>query len=380
MKWWAVMFFSVFLTVMCCLRAGAENEDDFTEVSARSAILLCRNNGRVIFEKNPDEKLGMASTTKIMTTLIALEQAKAEDKEVTFSKEMIAEGSSMYLKEGYRLRLSDLAAGMMSVSGNDAANAAAFAVSGSKESFGKLMNSKAEQIGMRNTHFVTPSGLDDDEHYSTARDMAKLMDYAMSNEAFAELTAKKNVRVDFMKPENMSVTYGNHNKLLSLYEYCNGGKTGFTTKSGRCLVSSAEKEGVKLIAVTLNAPDDWNDHIKMYEYGFSRLSAVSNADDGYCLNIDVVGGKADFVRLIPVRGVNYVKSPDSKGRLTRRVIIDKFLYAPLEKGQAVGTAQYFLDGEKICEIPLVTASAVEALEKKKGIMQNIFDFFAGIFR
>ncbi len=374
------MFFSVFLTVMCCLRAGAENEDDFTEVSARSAILLCRNNGRVIFEKNPDEKLGMASTTKIMTTLIALEQAKAEDKEVTFSKEMIAEGSSMYLKEGYRLRLSDLAAGMMSVSGNDAANAAAFAVSGSKESFGKLMNSKAEQIGMRNTHFVTPSGLDDDEHYSTARDMAKLMDYAMSNEAFAELTSKKNVRVDFIKPENMSVTYGNHNKLLSLYEYCNGGKTGFTTKSGRCLVSSAEKEGVKLIAVTLNAPDDWNDHIKMYEYGFSRLSAVSNADDGYCLNIDVVGGKADFVRLIPVRGVNYVKSPDSKGRLTRRVIIDKFLYAPLEKGQAVGTAQYFLDGEKICEIPLVTASAVEALEKKKGIMQNIFDFFAGIFR
>ena len=374
------MFFTIFLAVMCCIRAGAENDADFTEVSARSAILVCRNNGRVIFEKNPDEKLGMASTTKIMTALIALEQAKAEDKEVTFKMNMAAEGSSMYLKDGYRLRLSDLAAGMMSVSGNDAANAAAFAVAGSKENFGKRMNSRAEQIGMKNTHFVTPSGLDDDGHYSTARDMAKLMDYAMNNEAFAELTAKKNVMVDFISPEKMSVSYRNHNKLLSLYEYCNGGKTGFTTKSGRCLVSSAEKEGVRLVAVTLNAPDDWNDHIKMYEYGFSKLSAVENADDGYCLNIDVAGGKADSVKLIPVKGVDYVKSSDSKGRLTRRVIADRFLYAPLEKGQAVGTAQYFLDGEKICEIPLVTDSAVDALESKKSIIQNIFDFFAGIFR
>ena len=130
MKWWTVMFFTIFLAVMCCIRAGAENDADFTEVSARSAILVCRNNGRVIFEKNPDEKLGMASTTKIMTALIALEQAKAEDKEVTFKMNMAAEGSSMYLKDGYRLRLSDLAAGMMSVSGNDAANAAAFAVAG----------------------------------------------------------------------------------------------------------------------------------------------------------------------------------------------------------------------------------------------------------
>lgn len=172
--------------------------------------------------------MSMASTTKIMTTLITLEHAQANNKEVTFNKNMVAEGSSMYLKEGYKLRLSDLATGMMTVSGNDAANASAISISGSVEEFSKLMNDKAKQIGMSSTHFVTPSGLDDDNHYSTAVDMAHLMNYAMSNNDFAQLTAKKNVKVDYISPKDMSITYGNHNRLLSLYQYCNGGKTGFT--------------------------------------------------------------------------------------------------------------------------------------------------------
>ncbi len=379
LKWLSVIMSVIFLMIMCCFSVGAESDAQALSVSAQSAVLLCVNNDSIVFEKNSTDKMSMASTTKILTTLIALEHAQADDKEVTFNKSMIAEGSSMYLKEGYKLRLSDLATGMMTVSGNDAANAAAISISGSIEKFAEVMNDKAQQIGMKSSHFVTPSGLDDENHYSTALDMAHLMAYAMTNSDFAELTAQKTAKVDFINPSDMSITYGNHNKLLSLYEYCNGGKTGYTKKSGRCLVTSAEKDGVKLIAVTLNAPDDWNDHINMYNYGFSKLTAVNNADEDYQFNADVVGGTKNSVTVKPVHSVDYVKETDSNSKITRKVIIDSFLYAPLEKGQIVGTVQYFLDDKKLCEVPLITASQVEYKEVKKGFFESISEFLDNIF-
>ena len=381
LKWWVIAFvvISLFVVFMSCFAVSAKADSEALGVSAQSAVLYCVNNDSVLFEKNSTEKMSMASTTKILTTLITLEQSQAEDKEVTFTKEMIAEGSSMYLKEGYKLHLSGLATGMMTVSGNDAANAAAISISGSTEEFAKVMNSKAQQIGMTSSNFVTPSGLDDENHYSTALDMAHLMAYAMSNNDFAELTAKKNARVDFISPKDMSITYSNHNKLLSLYEYCNGGKTGFTKKSGRCLVTSAEKDGVKLIAVTLNAPDDWNDHINMYNYGFSKVTAVTDFDKDYTLKADVVGGMANSVTVKPVKSIDYVKPSESNSEVTRKVIIDSFLYAPLEKGEVVGTAQYYLDNELLCEVPLVTTTNVEYKTVDKGFWGSIADFFKNLF-
>lgn len=381
LKWWITAFVVVFLFVgfMSCFAVSAKADSEALGVSAQSAVLYCVNNDTVLFEKNSNTKMSMASTTKILTTLITLEQAQAEDKEVTFTKEMIAEGSSMYLKEGYKLHLSDLATGMMTVSGNDAANAAAISISGSTEDFAKVMNDKAEQIGMTSSNFVTPSGLDDENHYSTALDMAHLMAYAMSNSSFAELTAKKNAQVNFISPESMSITYSNHNKLLSLYEYCNGGKTGYTKKSGRCLVTSAEKDGVKLIAVTLNAPNDWNDHINMYNYGFSKVTAVTDVDKDYSIQADVVGGTANSVTVKPVKTIDYVKPANSNSEVTRKVIIDSFLYAPLEKGEVVGTAQYYLDNKLLCEIPLVTTTNVEYKKVDKGFWESITDFFKNLF-
>lgn len=381
LKWWITAFVVVFLFVgfMSCFAVSAKADSEALGVSAQSAVLYCVNNDTVLFEKNSNTKMSMASTTKILTTLITLEQAQAEDKEVTFTKEMIAEGSSMYLKEGYKLHLSDLATGMMTVSGNDAANAAAISISGSTEDFAKVMNDKAEQIGMTSSNFVTPSGLDDENHYSTALDMAHLMAYAMSNSSFAELTAKKNAQVNFISPESMSITYSNHNKLLSLYEYCNGGKTGYTKKSGRCLVTSAEKDGVKLIAVTLNAPNDWNDHINMYNYGFSKVTAVTDVDKDYSIQADVVGGTANSVTVKPVKTIDYVKPANSNSEVTRKVIIDSFLYAPLEKGEVVGTAQYYLDNKLLCEVPLVTTTNVEYKTVDKGFWESISDFFKNLF-
>lgn len=381
LKYWITIFVVIFLFIifMSCFSVSARADSETIGVSAQSAVLYCVNNDTVLFEKNSNEKMSMASTTKILTTLIALEHSQAEDKEVTFTKEMIAEGSSMYLKEGYKLHLSDLATGMMTVSGNDAANAVAISISGSIEEFAKVMNNKAQQIGMTSSSFVTPSGLDDENHYSTALDMARLMAYAMSNNRFAELTAKKNARVDFISPKDMSITYGNHNRLLSLYEYCNGGKTGFTKKSGRCLVTSAEKDGVKLIAVTLNAPDDWNDHINMYNYGFSKITAVTDVDKDYTINTNVVGGTKNSVAVKPVKAIDYVKPADSNSEVTRKVIIDSFLYAPIEKGEVVGTAQYYLDNKLLCEVPLVTTTNVEYKTVEKGFFESIAEFFKNIF-
>lgn len=381
LKWWLPVTACVALIFAVCFSAAADSNDKTgVSVSARCAVLYCANNNSVVFEKNAYKKMSMASTTKIMTSLIALENAQANDKEVVFTKEMIAEGSSMYLKEGYRLRLSDLAVGMMTVSGNDAANAAAVSIAGSVDEFSKLMNEKAEQIGMNSTNFVTPSGLDDDNHYSTAYDMALLMNYALSNSSFAELTAKKTAEVTFIQPKDMTISYRNHNRLLSLYQYCTGGKTGFTKKSGRCLVTSAEKDGVCLIAVTLNAPDDWNDHINMYSYGFSRLTAVKNADKNFSFKADVVGGMTDTVEVRPAAAVDYVKQTDSDDGISRRVIINSFLYAPLEKGQVVGRAEYYSEGKTVCTIPLITEKAVDYKEKEKSFFENIFDWFAGVFK
>lgn len=182
-----------------------------------------------------------ASTTKIMTSLITLEEAASCNSEVTFKQEMVAEGSSMYLKVGEKVRLSDLASGMMMASGNDAANAAAYTISGSPEKFSQRMNEKAKQIGMTNTNFVTPSGLDDDNHYSSAKDMALLMSYALENDDFANLTAKKSVTVEFLEPKSKKTAYANHNRLLSLYPYCTGGKQAIQRRQGGALFPLPKK-------------------------------------------------------------------------------------------------------------------------------------------
>ena len=171
----------------------------------------------------------------------------------------------MYLKVGEKVRLSDLAVGMMMQSGNDAANAAAIAIAGSTDAFADLMNEKAREIGMENTHFVTPSGLDDEAHYSTARDMAKLMAYALKNDRFSEITAQTSADGAFYHAREQACTYPNHNRLLSLYEGCIGGKTGYTMTAGRCLVTAAKRGGMTLIAVTLDDRDDWDDHTALYD-------------------------------------------------------------------------------------------------------------------
>lgn len=312
------------------------------DISAEAAVLYCPQNRELIYAENENLRMRPASTTKIMTALLALEYAEKNDKKVRFTEEMTAEGSSMYLKIGEVLRLSDLAKGLLMCSGNDAANAVAIAVAGSQEKFARLMNRRAAKIGMKHTHFVTPSGLDDENHYTTASDMALLMAEALKNRAFKKLTREKSAQVDFIKPSSKRAAYSNHNRLLSLYRYCIGGKTGYTTAAGRCLVTAAEKDGLRLIAVTLNDRNDWNDHIKLYDKGFKSRRFAKLDDSELLLDIDAVGGDTDKITAgcAEISGL-VLKKGD---RLRRVIYAENFLYSPVEPGASVGKIVYTVNG------------------------------------
>lgn len=336
----------------------------FTDVkamgtSAEAHILIDADTGVILSENNKDKKLKMASTTKIMTSLIALEYAAKSNKVVTFTDKMQAEGSSMYLEAGDRLRLTDLAAGMMMASGNDAANAVALSIAESMEDFALIMNKRGRELGMTNTNFVTPSGLDDPEHYSTAYDLALLMSEAMNNQSFLSITSSREITVEFDYPEDKVRTYENHNRLLKLYKHCTGGKTGFTKAAGRCLVTSAEQKGVRLVAVTLNAPDDWNDHIALYEYGFSLYTDVPVNESKSEFLVAVAGGVNGFVTATTDEAVTLRVPANRIKDIKREVFLPGFVFAPVSKDSTLGEITYTLDGKLLSKVFIKAACDVE---------------------
>lgn len=327
------------------------------DVSAKAAVVICADSHEVIYSKNADERLPMASTTKIMSSLIALEMG-ADDTLVTVTDEMIrAEGTSMGLKGGDSVSTLSLVKGMLLSSGNDAANATAFLMAGGIDPFVELMNKRAQEIGMKNTHFVTPSGLDADGHYSTAYDMAILADDAIKNQTFLNICSSKSVDVFFGSPPYKRIL-NNHNKLLSICDGVVGVKTGFTKKSGRCLVSAMKKDGKSLIAVTLAAPNDWEDHMKLYDYALSVAKSVSlfcNLDNVY---LKVVGGQDRKV------GVNFADNIfyttlNSNFTYNYKIYIKQFEYAPVLKDETVGRVDFYCcDGKLIKSVDLVAAKDV----------------------
>jgi len=298
----------------------------------------------VFYEKDIHKKMPMASTTKIMTVILTIESGDLE-REITFTKDMIAEGSNMGLKVGDKVSLYSLCVGMMLSSGNDAANAAAISLGGSIQNFCKLMNKKAKELGMKNTSFETPSGLDGDNHYSTPYDMALLAIYAMKNNYFRQLASAKSMKISFGTPEK-ECTYYNHNKLLSQYEGAVGVKTGFTKKAGRCLVSMAEKNGASLVCVTLNTGDDWNVHKKLFDYGFEQYTDLEIGQDISLTNLPLVGGEKCTANIFFER--KNVKIPkDIQNNIKLSVQIEPFVYAPTYKGDVVGEFCYSYNEKEI---------------------------------
>ena len=348
------------------------------EVSAQSAVVLTADTGTVLFEKDGHTPRPVASTTKIMTALLALEAAQEQgDPLVDITQEMVAvEGSSMGLQAGDSISLTGLAAGMLLASGNDAANAAALYLDGSLESFAARMNQRAAALGMEDTHFVTPSGLDGEDaqglgHLSTAYDMALLARAALEDQAFRQLCSSPSLAVEFAEPVKR-VTYTNHNKLLAQYQGCVGVKTGFTKEAGRCLVSAAERDGALLIAVTLNAPNDWQDHAALLDYGFTQVEPYPLAGGDVRLTVPVVGSPVEVVSL---RGSNggEVTLPLGQGAQVERVVhAPKFLYAPVEAGEQVGEICWYLEGQLLGSAPLTAAGAAPLQEKAPSLWERLF--------
>lgn len=325
------------------------------DVSAKACIMIESTTGNIIYEKDSHESLPMASTTKIMTTILSLESGNLDTPFIVDSNAIKVEGSSMGLLEGDTVTKRALCYGMMLPSGNDSANATAVKVGGSIENFASMMNSKAKEIGMNNTLFVTPSGLDEGEHHSTAYDMALLTRYALKNPDFRKICGSLSAQVEFGNPP-YNRWLKNTNKLLNMYDGVIGVKTGFTDDAGRCLVSACERNGITLIVVTLNAPNDWNDHISLYDYGFNQVAFYSPEDE--CFTVNVVGGTKDTIKLERSQEILLPKVSGCNTEYQSKVYLNNFEYAPIVKGESLGYIEYSYNGEVVATSDLVSNESI----------------------
>ena len=352
-------------------------------VSADCAVLLESGSGQVVFSKNPDKKSAMASTTKIMTALLAIERNEP-DSVVLMTDEMVrVEGSCMGLKAGDMMTVEDLLHGLMLQSGNDAANALAVHTGKSQSEFVSMMNRRAGELGLANTGFETPSGLDGDGHYSTALDMAKLGVFAMKNKIFAGIVSKKTAQVTFLNSD-LKVTYSNHNRLLREYDGTVGIKTGFTKKAGRCLVSAAERDGVLLVAATLDAPDDWNDHKRMFDYGFSLYKSYALDTSLPVESIPLISGEKNSLAVEVIEPLAVaLANPDEPAALKKVIELPKFEYAGIKKGQPVGKIRFYLNNEPVASADITAAEDIPEIAvtepPQKSFFDHIGDFFGWMF-
>lgn len=372
MKLFKVIILSVITSIL--ILAIPQNTSAAMYVSASSAVLMEQDSGRIIFEKDANTKRRIASITKIMTAILAIESGKLKEKVTVSENAVKAEGSSVYLKPGEKIALEDLVYGLMLRSGNDAAVAIAEAVGGSLDGFVYMMNQKAEEIGMANTHFANPHGLDDHEdHYSTAYDMALLTRYAMNNDTYKKIASTKTYRQD-NPTEAWDRVWKNKNKLLTtLYEYSTGGKTGYTKRAKRTLVSTAEKDGLSLIAVTLNDPDDWDDHINMFETAFKKYTMETVMEKG---NLKDVDNKFYKKKLYIKKGYSYPITEDEE-----ELFSVEYKLAPVKKAwkkdeekvpNIVGKVQISFDQKIVDTIPIYYKH-----EEKEN--KSFIDYFKSIF-
>ena len=334
-------------------------------INAQKAILMDATTGRILYEKDADSRSLIASTTKIMTALVVCEQCNVLDQ-MRIPKEAVGiEGSSMYLKEGEVLTIQELLYGLMLQSGNDAAVALAIYCGGTVGGFAELMNDKARVLGMTGSHFENPNGLDAPGHYSTARDLAILASYAMENPIFARTVSTKQVTVG-----NRCLT--NHNKLLWQVDGADGVKTGYTKAAGRILVSSALRDGRRLIAVTINDGDDWRDHAALLEKGFADYSAREIIREGERLGqVSVVCGEEPQVGLLAADSFVFALTAEEAPEI--RIVAGDFAYAPVAEGADAGVAYVMLGDQVVGRVRLVYESTVELkAEPKKSFWQRIF--------
>jgi hypothetical protein len=319
-------------------------------VSAKAAILMHADSGRVLYEKNADEHMLIASTTKIMTAIVVLEHCELDDLVEVDSRSAGIEGSSMYLKAGESYTVEDLLYGLLLVSGNDAASALALHVADSMEEFAELMNAKAAELGMTESSFKNAHGLDEEGHYSTARDMAKLAAYCIGNEDFARIAGTVSHTVG-------EQTLVNHNRLLREYDGCLGLKTGYTMAAGRTLVTCAERDGARYVCVTLNDPDDWDDHKALYDWAFANYSFAEVIPAGLSYEVPLISG-AEMTAPAETEGAAYALIQNGES-YDMELELPAFAFAPISEGERAGRAVACSDGQEIASVRIVYSEDVE---------------------
>jgi len=370
------IIFLVFIFTLISFRTSAED----LSLSAKSAILIETSTKNVLYEKNAYIKMPMASTTKIMTAICALENLETKKVIKVDDGAVGIEGSSIYLAKDEEITIEDLIYGMMLSSGNDAATALAIEARGSVEDFSSLMNETAKRIGAKDTNFKNACGLYEDQHYTTAYDLALITAYGLKNEDFAKIVSTKEKNISNGNKGYPRVLK-NHNRLLRLYDGCTGVKTGYTKKCGRCLVTSAKRDGVELVCVTLNAPDDWNDHIKLLDKGFSMAKKITVAESGeYFCTLDAPNSMEGKAEIVFERGLSYIdfgdgKSPEIKYDLPKEAM------PSLKKGEVIGEAYLYAGGELVERTSLLASSSLSPIPPKPfmKVFEDYIKCFLGLY-
>lgn len=363
---------SVLCIVLICSLVYLPVMASYPQVSAGAAVAIDCGTGRVFYEKNAYTRMGMASTTKIMTAILALEMGNPEDIVVVDERAAGIEGSSLYLRAGDKLTLKNLVSGMMLRSGNDGAAAIALHFCDSIPAFAELMTQKAKDLGLNDTCFKNPHGLYEEGHYTTAYDLAQITRYGFTLQGFAEIVGLRKYEID----DNIETKeVYNNNKLLTMYDGADGVKTGYTPETGRTLVGSASREGMRVITVTLDDRDDWNDHIAMFNYCFDTFKSIKLSGKGQGFGcVPVKNGVDCEVAALATTDVLAVINPDTK--ITVEVITEEDLKAPVKMGDIIGNV-VFKEGEKIVgKTELIAGCDVEK-ERKPKFLWKFFNWIMG---
>lgn len=370
----ALIMSVVIAAVSGVLGVSAEQDN-----SARAAVIMDVNSGRVLYSKNMDEKLAMASTTKIMTTLVAVESGRLEEQVTVSRKASYTEGSSIYLREGEKHKVHDLLYAIMLRSGNDAAVAVAEHVGGSVEGFADMMNRKAQEIGANNTHFANPHGLDTQGHYTTAYDLALITAYALKNPIFADVVSSKKKTIEGPPNENWDRVMINKNKMLWQFDGGDGVKTGYTNKAGRCLVSSATRDGMQLVCVVLNCGPMWDDSAALLEDSFKNYSNVKVVDSNAIFQtVKVKNGKEKLVGVKPAEDFSIALTAGEKDNVKLSAKRNGIAQAPLNKGEDAGMLEVYLDNKLLGTIALEYAESVESSSPFFHLKRILRDYFSEV--
>lgn len=378
-----IIFFILMAGGACILPISVYGESAplaslYPQTSGRSVILMDLESGRVLYEQNSRQELPPASVTKIMTALLVIENGNLE-KEVTISEHAAdTPESTVYLEPGEKLTRKDLLYACMLPSANDACVALAESVAGSEESFIQLMNARAQQLGMGNTHYCNPHGLDAEQHYTTAYDLAILSRYSLQNSIFAELVNTQKQIIPWEGRDEDRILL-NQNRLLYRYEGACGVKTGFTRQAGNCVVGAAKRGKMGLIAISLNSPAVYEDLMNMLDYGFNNYRLIELAEvDELSSEIKVLGGVTETVKAVPEKNLQVAATDDEASQLTYKVQVVSEVSAPVKQGDILGVCKIYKQDEQVGVLNLLADKPVYSKQSMAQSLGVSLDQYYGV--